>query len=147
MCHYIFHFTEEYWDTLSRSDLFAGKRYEYDDQARINFGLNKLNITWKADAQKLHSGNIAVGVCQNYLTVTVLPPTMICRKCSENQKNSYYIWHHNSLKNQHQKIITAQKINTWLLQKNWRKKLRASSLKGTDWLVDISSAKKHPLAT
>ena len=131
---------EEYWNVISNHEFSDEQKFKYSDQSRVNFGVDKLGLTWRDDAiHELDSGNSTVGICKNNLTVTILPANVMCRNCEHSKKDQYYTWHYYSLKTQGAKRKAATKGEAWFLHPEWLNiTLEERSLKGREWLKAIS---------
>ena len=130
---------ERYWDSVTKSRL---KRTENaNDQIRLNYGLDILNISWSGnEIIRDENGTEAVGRCYNGLNITVLPYSVICRyNCSPQHRDGYYIWHKGGDRDTQSKMAEAAKGHMWFLKENWKNISEDSSSQGTEWLRLISN--------
>ena len=113
-----------------------------NDQIRLNYGLDVLQISWKGDDYIHHQlTSTAFGVCRNNLSVTVLPFGTICRYgCNPNKRHFYYIWHKGGQRDTDSKMAGAKEGHTWFLRSNWQDiDEDGVKLKGRQWLGSIST--------
>ena len=109
---------------------------KYDDQVAINYAFLSMGITWRSlttEAWEYSHGTTKGPVP---LKVVLLPNSVLCRKCSRDLLDTYYIWHPFSRKNLESKMSKMMEDNTWVLQENWNRTL-LNNLTGTEWLLSI----------
>ena len=131
---------EQYWEAVTRSS--PPRSLAVNDQIRLNYGLDVLQISWKGDDYIHHPlTSTAFGVCRNNLSVTVLPFGTICRYgCNPNKRHFYYIWHKGGQRDTDSKMAGAKKGHTWFLRSNWQDiDEDGVKLKGRQWLGSIST--------
>ena len=131
---------EQYWEAVTMSS--PPRSLAVNDQIRLNYGLDVLQISWKGDDYIHHSlTSTAFGVCRNNLSVTVLPFGTICRYgCNPSKRHSYYIWHKGGQRDTDSKMAGAKKGHTWFLRSNWQDiDEDGVKLKGRQWLGSISN--------
>ena len=134
--------TELLWNILGQT-----RNDTYDDQVKLNYALDGCNIKWFSQGQSIDNQAIA-GKCTkrklNGLKVTVLPQSLICRKCKQH-KTSYYVWHNRSKRAGDMKMKTAIAGYTWFLKKTivledgeLRESEATKELRAFKWLKAIS---------
>lgn len=124
------HAAELLWETLGHVHPNS-----FDDQLKINYALKECNITWHPTNGK---DQVVHGECQNGLKVTLLPQSVVCRRCHGNwrtQQQQYYIWHQLTKKEGQAKVESALKNKVWFLQDEWK---NTSDMKGIAWLKSVS---------
>lgn len=122
----------------------------FDDQVNINNAFNNCDIKWSNNTNnKVVTGQCAEDKLQG-LKVTVLPASVICRRCHSKDKDSLYVWHKQSKKSGEMKMKTAISTHTWHL-KNITLNLREDAcsiimenkemekLKGIEWIQALSN--------
>ena len=130
------------WNSLSqtRTDV-------HDDQVKLNYALDSCNIEWYNQGRNIESQSIT-GKCAknklNELQVTVLPKSLICRKCKKHL-NSYYVWHSRTKRVGDMKMKIAISGQKWFLNElivledgGLRESKESEQLKGREWLQSIS---------
>lgn len=131
------------WNSLSQI-----RNDTYDDQVKLNYALNGCSIEWFSQGRNIENQAIS-GQCAKRklkgLKVTVLPRSLICRKCRPQHKNSYYVWHSRSKRAGDMKMKMAVSGYTWFLKKSTvlqdgglREEKEIEELKGVEWLKAIS---------
>ena len=133
------------WTVISRA---KKKSLLFDDQVNINNAFNNCNISWMNNTDN----DVVTGECVDDklqgLRVTILPASIICRKCHTKDKDSLYVWHKQSKKSGEIKMKTAVSTHTWHL-KNITLRLTEETksiiddgendkLKGIHWIKAIS---------
>ena len=115
-----------------------------DDQVKINYALDSCNIEWLSKGRSIENQAISGKCRQNGLTVTVLPRSLICRKCAQ-YRNSYYVWHGRSKRAVDMKMKTGIYGYTWYLREltvkedgALKESGRTEKLKGRAWLKAIA---------
>ena len=64
----------------------------FDDQFRVNYAMEVLNITWASDMWTDTAPNFATG--DGGFKVVILPPAAVCREtCRTVYQERYYVWH------------------------------------------------------
>ena len=109
-----------------------------DDQSRLNHGLYNLDVKWKLEA------HVQQGKCNNSLSVSLLPHSIICRmdKCDDSKKDSYYVWHNGGInKEKRTKLNVIKKGSMWNLYPNWEEKCTTDT--GCEWLKCIQQKVVH----
>jgi len=104
-----------------------------DDQVAVNYALYHMKIKWRL--LNAESFQYFQGITSNPvpLQVTLLPNSKICRSCTEDLRETSYIWHPLSGNN---KKIQMTKDNTWKLRDNWNKTLQ-DTMTANEWLLSI----------
>ena len=98
-----------------------------DDQVVINNARKNCGIVWSSTGKD--SGML--GVCRDMdFKVSLLPRSVVCRKCKKITGGSFYVWHQTSARGQAGKKKIAKAAGMWFLKRN----LDESELKGTEWL-------------
>jgi len=107
-----------------------------DDQMAVNYALYYMKIKWRL--LKAESFQYFQGITSNpiSLRVTLLPNTEICRHCTEDLKETSYIWHPLSPKSGNHKKFRMTKDNTWKLRNNWNTTLQ-DTMAANEWLLSI----------
>lgn len=134
--------TELLWNILGQT-----RNDTYDDQVKLNYALDSCNIEWFSQKRNIDNQAIA-GKCAkrklNGLKVTVLPQSLICRKCKQ-YKTSYYVWHSRSKRAGEMKMKAAIAGYTWFLKNTTvledgelRESEATKDLKAVKWLKAIS---------
>lgn len=138
---------ETLWNIISRAKRM--QQFIFDDQVNVNNALNNCNISWVSNM----SNKVVTGQCQaediklHGLRVTILPFTIICRKCSNKDKLGVYVWHKQSKKTGEMKMKVAVSTQTWYLRNLTLSATGARSLiengeigelKGIDWIRAIA---------
>lgn len=125
--------------TQTKSDTF-------DDQVKLNYALEDCHIKWQSGGRSIQNQAITGQCSENLLgglKVTILPETVVCRKCLyEVHDNSYYVWHRMTKKSGNVKVKRAQEGSVWYLKDDWNisSSLRREThqLTGLEWLKTIS---------
>ena len=116
-------------------------RHNFDDQARLNYGLEAMRPSW-GDPRKRRNflNDEHTGVTPNGFKVTIASGREICRHyCNIKDRSRYYIWHKGGGPNDtKQKVKYAEEGKLWFLRKDWEAKTNSSSSVGEDWLKEIS---------
>ena len=131
------------WNTLSQT-----RNDTHDDQVKLNYARENCKIKWFNEGRNINNQAIT-GECARGklagLKVTVLPRTMICRRCKK-QTKSYYVWHNRAKRRGDVKVKTAVSGNTWFLKDSvvvedgiFKESEETEKLKGHMWLSAISS--------
>lgn len=138
---------ETLWNIISRAKRM--QQFIFDDQVNVNNALNSCNISWVSNS----SDKIVTGQCQaedkklQGLRVTILPFSMICRRCSKKNKRNIYVWHKQSKKTGEMKMKMAVSTQTWYLRnltlsatggRNLMEIKEIEELKGIDWIRAIA---------
>ena len=126
--------SELYWEAMHK--VLPGTT---NDQARLNFALDAMNVRWNATT----SGNLVTtewhGKGRNGFKVTVLPSMVVCRSgsCSTNRKNIYYVWHKGGDQSAAGKRSGLGEF--WHLRHNWEYvSRRSAAVTGQQWLRQIA---------
>ncbi len=134
-CH-----VERLWTAIT-----SGRRnlQMFDDQVAINNVLYKCGIKWSNASNNSHvTGQCAEsGGKLSGSTVTILPTSMICRKCHKKDKSDIYIWHKQSKKTGTAKRMAAVATGTWYLKSDTVDSLVMDSnreVKGIEWIRAIA---------
>ena len=134
-----FKISEHFWEAVSTVNITSTMiRHNYDDQARLNYGLAALRPSWENHGNVLYrelKGETAGG-----FRVTIASGKEICRHyCSLRERSKYYVWHKgggpNGVK---EKEKFAQQGQLWYLREDWERRTNNSSLSGIEWLREIS---------
>lgn len=121
----------------------------FDDQVAINKVLYKCDIKW-SNASSNSQLQAVTGQCAESgsklsgLKVTILPTTMICRKCYKKHKSGIYIWHKQSKKMGVAKMKAAATTDTWYLKNDivnlmMMESREENELKGIEWIRAIAN--------
>ena len=126
--------TEYYWEATSKVQPGS-----FSDQERMNYGLRALHIKWQGGGGGGGGGRKeASGLCQNGLSVTLLPYSFACRSnCKRSEKGSYYVWHKGGPRDRDSKMKNADVGGVWFLSTNWNSVCREG--RGLEWLRCIAS--------
>ena len=111
--------TEQLWKSFEKVE----KR---DDQIKLNYGLNKMNVKWNTknlnpDDSKDTLSIQWEGKTTSGLKITLLPQRLACRGvgCRPDVRDSCYIWHHGKIAHNPKKMMHASaKDNVWFYHKN-----------------------------
>ncbi|XP_064402117.1 uncharacterized protein LOC135347921 [Halichondria panicea] len=106
--------TEQLWKSFEKVE----KR---DDQMKLNYGLDKMNVKWKTKNLNPDDSNDTQsiqweGKTTSGLTITLLPQRLACRGvgCRPNVRDSCYIWHHGKIAHDPKRMMQASaKDNVW----------------------------------
>lgn len=133
--------SEHFWESVSQVNVTSTMlRHNYDDQARLNYGLAAMRPSWDKH------GNVNVlyrkleGETAGGFKVTIASGKEICRHyCSLRDRSKYYVWHKgggpNGVK---EKEKFAQQGQLWYLRKDWEKRTNSSTSLGMEWLREMS---------
>ena len=133
---------ELYWEAM-HSARIRGAGMMANDQIRLNYGLQALDIQWERSRQdniKLDSPALGHSSSSN-LSVAVLPFSTICRfGCRADLRDKYYIWHKGGSRDKKSKMKGAKQGHTWFLKDRWSEihSNMVIDVKGTKWLKRIS---------
>ena len=128
--------TEYYWEATSKVQPGS-----FSDQERMNYGLRALHIKWQGGGGG-GGRKEARGLCQNSLSVTLLPYSFACRSnCRRSEKESYYVWHKGGPRDRDSKMKNADVGGVWFLSTNWNSVCREG--RGLAWLRCITSRPPH----
>ena len=106
----------------------------FSDQERMNYGLRALHIKWQGRG----GGKETSGMCQNSLSVTLLPYSFACRSnCRRSERESYYVWHKGGPRDRDSKMRNADVGGVWFLNTKWNSVCREG--RGLEWLRCIAS--------
>ena len=134
--------TELLWNLLSQT-----RKDTFDDQVKLNHALDGCGIEWFSQERNIENQAIT-GRCTehklNRLKVTVLPRSLVCRRC-EHKNNSYYVWHGRAKRTGDMKVEAAMSGYTWFLKDSTKMRedgsLRESEdrreMKGLEWLKSL----------
>ena len=121
--------TELFWQATSRVQPGS-----FSDQERMNYGLRALHIQWLGGGGE---GKEARGICQNNMSVTLLPYSFACRSnCRRSERGSYYVWHKGGPRDRESKMKNAELGGMWFLRSDWNSACRGM---GTEWLKCIAN--------
>ena len=119
----------------------------FDDQVAINNVLYKCDIKWSI-ADSNSQLQVITGQCAESedklsgLKVTILPTSVICRKCYRKHKSGIYVWHKQAKKTGVAKMKAAATTDTWYLKNDTVNFMMAQSkeekLKGIDWIRTLA---------
>ena len=110
----------------------------YNDQARLNNALLKLDVQWGKSRYKDIITEDWQGTTSNGLNVTVLSARKMCRQtCNRRFKEGYYVWHKGG-SGTGGKMRYAEQGGVWFLRKDWEDASGQSTVTGMDWLRYIS---------
>lgn len=109
----------------------------------INNVLYKCGISWSNSSSNGSQLQAVTGQCADSgdemsgLKVTILPTSMICRKCYKKDRSGVYIWHKQSKKTGVAKMKAATTTDTWYLKSDTLM-IEKDELKGTEWIRAIA---------
>ncbi|XP_064402116.1 uncharacterized protein LOC135347920 [Halichondria panicea] len=112
--------TEKLWKSFEKVE----KRRKRDDQMKLNYGLDNMNIKWKTknlnpDDLKDRLSIQWEGKTTSGLKITLLPQRLACREmgCRPDVKDSCYIWHRGKIRTHDpKKVVQASaKDNVWFV--------------------------------
>ena len=118
----------------------------FDDQVAINNILYKCGIKWSNTSNSIsHQLQAVTGQCaesRNEISgfkVTILPTSIICRKCYKKDKSDMYVWHKQSKKTGAAKKKAASTTDTWYLKGDYLNLMMSGNgqkedLKGIKWI-------------
>lgn len=123
---------EIFWDAMN-----AVLPSSYNDQARLNHALQRLDIKW----ENSHNSNILrddwQGSTDGGFNVTVLSSLRVCRStCNRRFRGGYYVWHKGG-SGIERKIKSAYQGSVWYLETKWNDIITTKT--GADWLIAIST--------
>ena len=130
--------SEQFWEAVSQVNITSTMlRHNYDDQARLNYGLAAMRPSWDKHGNVLYhelEGETAGG-----FKVTIASGKEICRHyCSLRERSKYYVWHKGGGPNGVKEEKFAQQGQLWYLKEDWEERTNSSSLLGMEWLREIS---------
>ena len=136
-----FFLTDILWQIVNERDeevtLIEPKFYAHDDQVRLNYALDAVNITWDG---KSTATTECLGGGANGVKATAMSHLQVCRlnTCKVENADRYYIWHKGGVKSRNSKIETSSEIGSWYLKEDWESITRETTAKGVEWLRKIS---------
>ncbi len=106
--------TEQLWKSFEKVE----KR---DDQIKLNYGLDKMNVKWKTKNLNHNDSNDTLsiqweGKTTSGLKITLLPQRLACRQmgCRPDVRDSCYIWHHGKIVHNPKTVMKASvKDGVW----------------------------------
>ncbi len=107
-----------------------------DDQARLNYALKAMQVTWKGTFSINLIERLGLGV--NGFSAVVLPTRIFCRTKSCLRKNlqEYYVWHQGG--DGRDKRTSALHNSVWYLKNDWEEVSNGTVAAGRDWLGEIA---------
>ena len=150
---------ERLWESMTEI-------YTKDDQYMLNYGMERMNVTWKLGVGGRHlewvSPHNIKGSCNtseqmqvefigrgdHNLKVILVRPKLACRGRLCNLDMSYrghYVWHRGQTRHQQDNMqAIARRESVWFLQDGWR---LSRSATGVRWLEEISNHDAFELKT